>query len=87
MATEVMNSSVIKSLASITFAWGVHGRWNGNQELTIKCVHTHMHVCADGCTSMCVDVWECMHVYLCASVCESLSLCLCTSVCVCTFEY
>ena len=57
--------------------------------LTIKCVHTQMHVCADGCTSMCVDVWECMHVYLCAYVCESLSLCLwtCTCVRVCILEY
>ena len=63
--------------------------WESGKGLLFKCVHKHMHVYADGCASMCVNVWEYMHVYLCAYVCESLTLCLCTCtcVCVCTLEY
>ena len=38
--------------------------------LTIKCVHTHTHVCADGCMSMCVDVWE----WACMCICVLMSV-------------
>ena len=47
--------------------------------LSVRCVHAHMHVCADFCMSTSVDVWQCSYVsvsvYLC--LCVSLSLYVC----------